>query len=223
MAKKFLTGLNLVVLPSDPISGSEGELYFNSSASVAKIYQAGAWSVLGAGAGGGTTVSTTEPESPEIGDSWYKNDTGEFYVYDGTYWVEVNGVIESNGALTNIDSIVYPDYIVFDTTPETSSASVGTIYWDSGDGIPKAVLSSTTELGIGQEQVALVKNATGSVRIETANQTAVQPTEDAITDQSSEFVVDSNGITSLANPFHVDILLKMTGFSKNFSRFHLQN
>jgi hypothetical protein len=93
MAKKFLTGLNLVVLPSDPISGSEGELYFNSSASVAKIYQAGVWSVLGAGAGGGTTVSTTEPESPETGDSWYKNDTGEFYVYDGTYWVEVNGVV----------------------------------------------------------------------------------------------------------------------------------
>jgi hypothetical protein len=49
MAKKFLTGLNLVVLPTDPVTGSEGELYFNSSASVAKIYQAGAWSVLGAG------------------------------------------------------------------------------------------------------------------------------------------------------------------------------
>ena len=94
MAKKFLTGLNLVVLNSDPATGSEGELYFNSSASVAKIYQAGVWSVLGAGGGGGgTTVSTTEPLSPEIGDSWYKNDTGEFYVYDGTYWVEVNGVI----------------------------------------------------------------------------------------------------------------------------------
>ena len=92
MAKKFLTGLNLVVLDTDPTAGSEGELYFNSSASVAKIYQAGAWSVLGAG-GGGTTVSTTEPASPEIGDSWYKNDTGEFYVYDGTYWVEVNGVV----------------------------------------------------------------------------------------------------------------------------------
>jgi hypothetical protein len=94
MAKKFLSTLKIVNLPSDPIAGSEGELYFNSSASVAKIYQAGAWSVLGAGGGGGsTTVSTTEPESPEIGDSWYKNDTGEFYIYDGTYWVEVNGVI----------------------------------------------------------------------------------------------------------------------------------
>lgn len=97
MAKKFLSTLKIVNLPSDPISGSDGELYFNSSASVAKIYQAGAWSVLGAGGGGGgsTTVSTTEPASPEMGDSWYKNDTGEFYVYDGTYWVEVNGTIEN--------------------------------------------------------------------------------------------------------------------------------
>lgn len=94
MAKKFLSTLKIVNLPSDPISGSEGELYFNSSASVAKIYQAGSWSVLGAGGGGGAiTVSTTEPASPQTGDAWYKNDTGEFYVYDGTYWVEVNGVV----------------------------------------------------------------------------------------------------------------------------------
>jgi len=96
MAKKFLTGLTLVNLPSDPSVGSEGELYFNTSASVAKIYQAGAWSVLGSGAGGGTTVSTTEPASPEIGDSWYKNDTGEFYVYDGTYWIEVSTNVSIN-------------------------------------------------------------------------------------------------------------------------------
>jgi hypothetical protein len=93
MAKKFLTSLKLVNLPSDPTSGSEGELYFNSSASVAKIYKEGTWSELGAGGGTGITVSTTEPPSPNEGDGWYKNDTGELYIYDGTYWVEVNGVI----------------------------------------------------------------------------------------------------------------------------------
>ena len=162
MAKKFLSSLKIVNLPSDPISGSEGELYFNSSASVAKIYQAGAWSVLGAGAGGGTTVSTTEPASPEIGDSWYKNDTGEFYVYDGTYWVEVNGTISASGALTNISSITYPDYITFDTTPETIPTEQGSIYWDSGDGLPATVLNANVSIGLGQEQVSLVKNATGS-------------------------------------------------------------
>ena len=200
MAKKFLSTLKIVNLPSDPISGSEGELYFNSSASVAKIYQAGSWSVLGAGGGGGAiTVSTTEPASPQTGDAWYKNDTGEFYVYDGTYWVEVNGVIEglsqeqvqdyvaplftnatntnvvatyddinnvinlnTSGSLISVNSITYPDYIVFDTTPETSSASTGTVFWDSGDSVLKTILNANVELGIGQESVALVKNATGS-------------------------------------------------------------
>jgi hypothetical protein len=202
MAKKFLTGLNLVVLDADPATGSEGELYFNSSASVAKIYQAGSWSVLGAG-GGGTTVSTTEPSSPEIGDSWYKNDTGEFYVYDGTYWVEVNGVIENppisqeevqdyiaplftsasntnvtafyddinnvinlntSGSLVSVDSIVYPDYITFDTTPETSSEETGTLSWDVDFETLKLQMNDVS-LQIGQEHVIRVKNNSNSVAI----------------------------------------------------------
>ena len=121
MAKKFLTGLNLVVLDADPATGSEGELYFNSSASVAKIYQAGSWSVLGAGGGGGAiTVSTTEPASPETGDAWYKNDTGEFYVYDGTYWVEVNGVIEG------LSQEQVQDYVAPLFTSSTNSNVVAT-------------------------------------------------------------------------------------------------
>jgi hypothetical protein len=123
MAKKFLTGLNLVVLDVDPATGSEGELYFNSSASVAKIYQAGSWSVLGAG-GGGTTVSTTEPSSPEIGDSWYKNDTGEFYIYDGTYWVEVNGVIASESFKTI--SVSGQSDVVADSNTDTLTLVAGT-------------------------------------------------------------------------------------------------
>ena len=135
MAKKFLSTLKIVNLPSDPINGSDGELYFNSSASVAKIYQAGAWSVLGAGAGGGsTTVSTTEPASPEIGDSWYKNDTGEFYVYDGTYWVEVNGVIEPDGVAS-----------LLGTANEINvSASIGNIII----GIPDSPVFVTPNIGV---------------------------------------------------------------------------
>jgi hypothetical protein len=202
MAKKFLSTLKIVNLPSDPVSGSDGELYFNSSASVAKIYQAGSWSVLGAG-GGGTTVSTTEPTSPEIGDSWYKNDTGEFYVYDGTYWVEINGVIENppltqeqvqdyvaplftsasntnvtaiyddvnnvinlntSGSLVSIDSIVYPDYITFDTTPENTSEEVGTLSWDN-DFETLKLQSNGVTLQIGQEHVIRVKNNSNSVAI----------------------------------------------------------
>jgi len=157
MAKKFLTGLNLVVLNSDPATGSEGELYFNSSASVAKIYQAGAWSVLGAG-GGGTTVSTTEPPSPEIGDSWYKNDTGEFYVYDGTYWVEVNGVIASESFKTI--SVSGQSDVVADSNTDTLTLVAGTnvsITTNStNDSITINADSKSTS------SVYLVRNNTGS-------------------------------------------------------------
>jgi hypothetical protein len=158
MAKKFLSSLKIVNLPSDPISGSEGELYFNSSASVAKIYQAGAWSVLGAGAGGGTTVSTTEPESPEIGDSWYKNDTGEFYVYDGTYWVEVNGVIASESFKTI--SVSGQSDVVADSNTDTLTLVAGTnvsITTNStNDSITINADSKSTS------SVYLVRNNTGS-------------------------------------------------------------
>jgi hypothetical protein len=203
MAKKFLTGLNLVVLDADPATGSEGELYFNSSASVAKIYQAGSWSVLGAGGGGGAiTVSTTEPASPNVGDAWYKNDTGEFYVYDGTYWVEVNGVIEglsqeqvqdyvaplftsstnsnvistyddinnvinlnTSGSLVSIDSITYPDYITFDTTPEIEPADPGSLWWSTDFETLNLQLDAGVDLQIGQEHLVRVKNSSGLVAI----------------------------------------------------------
>ena len=43
--------------------------------------------------GATTTVSETAPASPSIGDSWYKPSTGSFFIYDGSYWVEVTSVI----------------------------------------------------------------------------------------------------------------------------------
>jgi hypothetical protein len=160
MAKKFLSTLKIVNLPSDPTAGSEGELYFNTSASVAKIYQAGAWSVLGAGGGGGsTTVSTTEPASPEIGDSWYKNDTGEFYVYDGSYWVEVNGVIEGTNSFKTI-SVSGQSDVVADSSTDTLSLIAGTnvsITTNStNDSITINADSKSTS------SVYLVRNNTGS-------------------------------------------------------------
>ena len=38
--------------------------------------------------GGGVTVSDTEPASPDVGDQWFKSDTGKLYVYYGTDWIE---------------------------------------------------------------------------------------------------------------------------------------
>jgi hypothetical protein len=162
--KKFLNPINLVNLSSDPSTASEGDIYYNTTDDVVKVYANGTWVAIGAGDGSEITVSDTAPLSPETGDAWYKNDTGEFYIYDGTYWVEVNGVIGSSGALTNIDSIVYPDYITFDTTPETSSEESGTLSWDTDFQTLKLQANDTT-LQLGQEHVVRVKNASGSTAI----------------------------------------------------------
>jgi hypothetical protein len=67
-----------------------------------------------------------------------------------------------NNALSNITSIVTPNYITFDTTPTGVSTDAGTMYWDSGDGIPKVILNANVSIGMGQESILLVKNATGS-------------------------------------------------------------
>jgi hypothetical protein len=124
MAKKFLTGLTLVNLDSDPLVGSEGELYFNSSASVAKIYRAGAWSVIGEGAGGGVSISETAPTSPNAGDLWYQASTGSFSVWDGTYWVEINTVIGGGSGAGIIVSTTAPE------DPET-----GTGWYNNENGV----------------------------------------------------------------------------------------
>jgi hypothetical protein len=70
--------------------------------------------------------------------------------------------INSTGNFTSVDSITYPDYITFDTTPETVPTATGSIFWDDGDGLPATVLNANVTIGLGQEQVALVKNATGA-------------------------------------------------------------
>ncbi len=46
MAKKFLTGLNLANLTSDPATGSEGEIYFNTTSDTVRLYSNGLWKDL---------------------------------------------------------------------------------------------------------------------------------------------------------------------------------
>ena len=110
MAKNFLSGLRLVNLASDPVSGSEGELYFNTTSDVVKLYSNGAWNTL--------TGAVADPN---------------------------------------------PDYITFDTTPETSSGSVGTLSWDTVDETLKLKLNNDITLQIGQETHIIAHNSSGSL------------------------------------------------------------
>lgn len=47
MSKKFLSPINLLNLPSDPASGTEGDIYYNNVDDKIKMYSNGAWVIVG--------------------------------------------------------------------------------------------------------------------------------------------------------------------------------
>lgn len=69
-----------------------------------------------------------------------------------------NGVItqDDNGTLANVNAIG------FDTTPTSAPTTTGSMYWDNGNQAPTVVLNANIDLQLGQENVALVYNDTGS-------------------------------------------------------------
>jgi len=72
MAKKFLTGLRLLNLTSDPAAGSEGELYFNTTSYQVRAYADGGWKPLGSD-GIGHYFSTASPTAVATqGDIFYR-------------------------------------------------------------------------------------------------------------------------------------------------------
>lgn len=64
--------------------------------------------------------------------------------------------LDDNGTLDNVNAIS------LDTTPTTPPTTAGTIYWDAGNGTPSVVLNASTELQLGQENIAKVYNGSGA-------------------------------------------------------------
>jgi hypothetical protein len=165
-SKKFLNPINLVNLADDPSSPVEGEIYYNTTSDTVKVYANGAWASIGSGGSASDsfkTISVTG-QSSVVADS--STDTLSLVagtnVSITTDAIADSITINSTGNFTSVDSITYPDYITFDTTPETVPTATGSIFWDDGDGLPATVLNANVTIGLGQEQVALVKNATGA-------------------------------------------------------------
>ena len=79
--------------------------------------------------------------------------------FDGTTGKLIqNSVItlDDNGNVANINAIT------FDTTPTTPPTTVGSMYWDSGNGTPSVILDADVSLQLGQENIVKVYNGTGS-------------------------------------------------------------
>ena len=91
MAKKFLTPIGLVSLPSDPATGIEGQVYFNTTTDSIKIYANDVWTELQGGGGGASVIYTAN--QPDITD-----------LEIGTIWVDSNVEITNDGNVVDLDS-----------------------------------------------------------------------------------------------------------------------
>ena len=167
MRREFKVPVNLVNLSSDPASGAEGDIYYNTTSDVVRLYANGTWTTIGAGGGSASDSFKTIAVSGQdnvVADS----STDTLTLIAGTnVSITTNATtdsitINSAGTYTNVDSITYPDFITFDTTPETTPTETGSFYWDSGESAPGVILNANVDLKLGQEQVVLAKNATGS-------------------------------------------------------------
>ena len=67
--------------PSNPISG---QLWWDTSNGILKVYTGAAFKVIG-----GSTSSATQPSSAAAGDLWFDNANEQLYVYNGASWVLV--------------------------------------------------------------------------------------------------------------------------------------
>lgn len=100
-------------------------------------------------------VSTQEWEYVVVGAQGPQGEQGNPGVVSATDPI----IYDSN---TQNISLGNPDYITFDITPETVPTQHGSIFWDFGEGTPAAILNDDVTLSIGQENVALCYNGTGS-------------------------------------------------------------
>ena len=96
MARKFLTPITPPSLSSDPLTGTTGAIYFNTTSNVLKFYNGTSWLAIGTGAGGGGTATGIQaldaaPNSPSQGSVYFDTTEQTIKTYNGTIWYDVAG------------------------------------------------------------------------------------------------------------------------------------
>jgi len=89
VSQPFLSPLNFVQSATDPATATVGDVYFNTILGELKVYNGTTWTPVGAG--GGVTVSGTQPTGATItsGSLWFNSNTGQTFVYYSNYWLEI--------------------------------------------------------------------------------------------------------------------------------------
>lgn len=132
MATRQLTTKKVLNLANDPLSGASGEFYYNTVSKKYRYHDGTSWTDFAGGTGGLSAV--VDDTTPELG-----------------------GNLDALGNnITNVDNLS------FETTPE-GAGGVATLVWDNGEGtLSLGLKGGNVNLQLGQENVALCYNGTGS-------------------------------------------------------------
>lgn len=128
------------------------------------------WEVgLGTIGSGGTTLARTTILASSNGGSatnfssgvqniWCDYPAGKAILLDpnGDISTPIIDISAISGAITA------PESITFDTAPAIIPTATGSMFWDAGNKTPSVVIDADVTLQLGQENVALVYNGTGS-------------------------------------------------------------
>jgi hypothetical protein len=109
--------------------------------------------------GTGSTRDLSVPVNPNVVSgpaSATDNAIARFDTTTGKLIQNSSVTIDDDGNAGNVNAII------FDTTPGTLPTVAGSMFWDTGDKTPSVILNTNTNLQLGQENIALVYNGTGS-------------------------------------------------------------
>ncbi len=109
--------------------------------------------------GTGDSRNLSVPVNPAVVSGPASSTDNALVRFDGT-----TGKLIQNGVVTQDDngSLGAVNAISFDTTPTSAPTSVGTMVWDTGDGVPSIVLDADVSLQLGQENLVKVYNNSAS-------------------------------------------------------------
>lgn len=170
-------GGGVTVSETAPTSPELGDGWFKSSTSELFFYDGTFWIEATSTVDNFLlfTISETAPVDPLTGAGWFNPTNNNFYIYTGTAWQQVTSRVDLEGDLSpslsadldannfGIDNV---DYIDFNTAT-TTAATEGVLVWNSGEGtLDLGLKGGNVTLNIGQEEVALCYNGTGSTLIE---------------------------------------------------------
>lgn len=124
------------------INTYDGKMYIKKDSGTPEIVQIGA--------GGSGSGDVTGPASSTDNAVTRFNGTTGKTIQNSTVTLNDDGTFGNVNALS------------FDTTPTNAPTTAGSMFWDSGNSAPTVILNADAALQLGQENVALVYNGTGS-------------------------------------------------------------